>query len=172
MQAIKDIIFPRLCLFCREIVPSRRILCPSCVVGIAFLSPLDRCKRCFTPLRHKHCMRCQKEVPWYDKGAALFEKGGEEQLFLFQPDLFAKTIAAFFIVQLNDLKWPCFSSLMGSPDFYYIIKEMKKFLAIRGKETISDEPQKRVLYLGKSLSEDMPFATSLTSKVFLLAYTT
>lgn len=73
-EKITDILFPRTCPACGEIVlPKGNLICPGCVKKLSFVSgPV--CMKCGKELEEadsEYCMGCRKHVRTFDRGIAL-----------------------------------------------------------------------------------------------------
>lgn len=72
---LMDIVFPRRCPLCGEIViPKDKKACFSCIKTLPLIQE-PRCKRCSKPVvvqEQEYCFDCQKSVQHYEKGYSVF----------------------------------------------------------------------------------------------------
>lgn len=133
IQSCLSLVFPPLCLHCREsIPPGITIFCDQCASLLQLIQPQKRCPVCFSmdycPKRSL-CHRCiKRKTPFaLTKLAAAFDYLGPAATLIQklkygnQPYL-AKGAAAFLALQFFELNWP-------SPDFIIPVPISKiKFL--------------------------------------------
>jgi len=169
-STLKRFLFPKLCLYCREIHPSKYLLCDRCLVGLELIYPKNRCSTCFYECPYGKCKGCTKTpTPWY-KAGSVFPLGSSGVVLLFDPDLFAKEIAAFFIIQYITLRWQI-------PDAFYIDTSLKqispyiqKFLPLKKVNKRKEYAGKKVLYLTKNADETIVPKFLLGARIYLLAF--
>jgi competence protein ComFC len=109
--ALKNLIFPSLCLHCKE--ESRHLLCPSCFQLLTLLDSEERCRHCFssTSEGRRVCPRCIERRHFFKQTASAFEQMGPASSLLREfreadrPHL-AESLAAFMALQLMHLNWP------------------------------------------------------------------
>lgn len=78
IQNIIDLLYPRRCPFCDEIVDWGRMVCPACEERLVFISE-PVCKRCGKPLEEETaecCFDCMRKEHAYRAGTALFVHQG------------------------------------------------------------------------------------------------
>ncbi len=169
-SSLKGFLFPKLCLYCREIHPSKYLLCERCLVGLDLIYPKNRCSTCFYQSSNGKCKGCSKiPTPWY-KAGSIFPSGSSGEVLLVDPDLFAKEIAAFFIIQFVTLRYPI-------PDAFYVDSSLKqiasfipKFLPLKKANKRYEYGGKKVLYLTKNADETILPNFLLGARIYLLAY--
>src|SRR3990167_1562644 len=97
-------LFPKVCLYCREVHAGKGLLCERCLTGLDLLETKGRCRGCFRELSHR-CWECFKKPRAWRQMGVLFEEGSAGEVLLFDPDRYAKEIAAFFVIQYVQMKW-------------------------------------------------------------------
>lgn len=83
---ILDIIFPRRCPLCDEVIPPDEKICPECI-GKAELVQEPVCKRCGKPIgnaRKEYCGDCDRKKHFFDSGKAVFVYQGAVQHSLYR----------------------------------------------------------------------------------------
>ena len=83
---ILDIIFPRRCPLCDEVIPPDGKICPECI-GKAELVQEPVCKRCGKPIgnaRKEYCGDCDRKKHFFDSGKAVFVYQGAVQHSLYR----------------------------------------------------------------------------------------
>ena len=83
---ILDIIFPRRCPLCDEVIPPDGKICPECI-GNAELVQEPVCKRCGKPIgnaRKEYCGDCDRKKHFFDSGKAVFVYQGAVQHSLYR----------------------------------------------------------------------------------------
>lgn len=83
---IFDIIFPRRCPLCDEVIPPDGKICPECI-GKAELVKEPVCKRCGKPIgnaRKEYCGDCDRKKHFFDSGKAVFVYQGAVQHSLYR----------------------------------------------------------------------------------------
>ncbi len=167
MQTVMRFLFPKVCLYCKEVHAGGGLLCEGCLVGLDFLGIRGRCKRCF----REGCRECfKKPRAWYRAGG-LFWEGGSGSALLHEPDRFSKEIAAFFVIQYVRLGWELPDAFYVDPLFQPIIADLKKFLPIKPISKGVDYSGKKILYFVKSPTGCEAPECLLGAYIFLIAYT-
>ncbi len=106
--------FPPLCLHCDEKIESHKNpLCPACLKELILLDPLGKCLHCFTHLEDNKplCDNCFQNPAPYKRAASVFDYQGPASSLIkalkYQSRTdYAKDVAAFMVMQLENLKWP------------------------------------------------------------------
>ena len=109
-----DLIFPPLCLACREECRTR-FLCPSCWQLCLLPDPVERCRHCFEELDRKEnlCSQCRKEKILPAIRAYVFDpESPAHHLALEPPD----GMASFALIQWVALDWPLPDAVIPMPD--------------------------------------------------------
>jgi hypothetical protein len=163
-------LFPKACLYCREIHSGKGLLCEICVVGLDLIYPKRRCETCFRESIYRKCEICIKTPsPWY-KAGSVFLEGDAGSLLLSDPDRFGKEIAAFFIIQYVRLKWPL-------PDAFYTEKSLKpvsdyfpKFLPLKKTRKRKEYAAQKILFLVSHFEKAEIPEFLLGARIYLLSY--
>lgn len=171
LSAITRFLFPKLCLYCREIHPGKFLLCERCVLGLDLIFPKGRCHTCFRQSNKGKCLACLKyPSPWYQAGG-VFSTSSSGVVLLQDPDLYAKEIAAFFMIQFIRLRWPI-------PDAFYVDSFLKpvsvyipKFLLMKKVSMRKEYAGKKILFFSENQEGCKIPEFLLGSRIFLLSYT-
>lgn len=171
LLAITRFLFPKVCLYCREIHPDKGLLCERCLVGLDLLFPRGRCYTCFRESERRKCLACFKQPsPWYQAGA-LFSSYSSGTVLLQDPDRFGREIAAFFIIQYIRMRWPLPDAFYVEGDLKPISSYIRKFLPIKRASKRKEYGGKKILYFTKDAAECEIPEFLLGSRIYLLSYT-
>jgi ComF family protein len=118
------LVYPARCLHCREALPPDfPQLCEVCASLLELISPQGRCHSCFTPLREEFAFLCQECLhhpsSYCYQASAFYYEGPAATLvkrlkYGNQPYL-AKGMAAFLVVQFDQLQWLLPDALVPVP---------------------------------------------------------
>lgn len=127
IQAILDFVYPKMCLYCKEIQNERAFLCASCREHFTLLSQENRCHRCFMPKENMQCVYCKEYRPSWKQRVSLFSTIGPQNFLWHNIDIYAKEIACLIYIQTVQHRWPSFQYIYGESDLKNVIYELKKF---------------------------------------------
>lgn len=122
-----DFLFPHMCVACRQ-AGQEKLLCAMCVGTVELLGYYERCGRCFRKKRGRRCDGCQRGM--FVRKAAVFEGGSPIGILGRDEERFAKTIAAFFVIQLFRLHWPFPEAIYFPKSLKQVGKRVRRFLGL------------------------------------------
>lgn len=115
LRSFRDLLFPPLCLDCRETIENESsYLCNACVDKLQLIDPAERCPHCFSSdynLEFKRCLACNPNESHLRGIAATFDYIGpaasiiRKLKYSNQPYL-AKGAGAYLVAQLIQIGWP------------------------------------------------------------------
>lgn len=115
IRSFKDLLFPPLCIHCRESIDEEfAYLCTECTRLLQLIDPKERCPRCFSQdycAESKRCSCCQPGELALHRLAAAFDYIGPAASIIRklkygnQPFL-AKGAGAYLVAQFFQLEWP------------------------------------------------------------------
>ncbi len=114
LSPLVHLLFPPLCLHCEKRMKNHAYpFCFSCKEELELLNPEYRCVHCFSLLEEKKmlCENCAQQKAPYKRVASVFEylspAGSLVKALKYQSRVdFAKTLAAFMVIQFEQLGWP------------------------------------------------------------------
>ena len=136
-----NVLYPSACFHCKSLLHNRGLLCEDCLETFSLLDAEGRCVKCFAeiPAITGVCKPCRKISHPFYRLATCFDAYGPAKsilnaFFNGQTHL-AKDIAAYFVIQIDKLKFPQFKSLICVPNHFQnphfpIAKEIAKMLEI------------------------------------------
>ncbi|NGX38915.1 MAG: hypothetical protein KR126chlam1_00231 [Chlamydiae bacterium] len=143
-----DILYPPICLHCKEGMEKQLPLCDSCLNNFTLLSVEGRCDRCFVEIsqRKGRCLLCRQESSPFQQLASCFEEMGPaksllDALLFREQTYLAKDFAAYLALQIDRLQWPTFDLIVGVPPLlppspFQVGKELSQFLGCPFIETL------------------------------------
>jgi len=162
--------FPRQCPSCMEIIETDTLFCSPCFDMLSFIPTYERCPKCFTYKGENKCFYCIQHRELFIKKAALFEEGSPAIALLKDPEKYAKTMGALFILALDQFSWI-------RPDVIYSQSPLKKVSHSMGKMYALPKFSKYNNYAGKNVLcitntfKDFNIPLSLySSNIFLVAF--
>ncbi len=121
IKALLSFLYPPNCLACGGAcrIPEHR-LCESCVSLLELVNPLERCRRCFSPIDSLKCRFCAKVAHPFSGVASAFEFKGPPSMLVNhlknqRQHYLAKSLAAFLIMQFLRLDWPLPDAVISVP---------------------------------------------------------
>ncbi|NGX37316.1 MAG: hypothetical protein K1000chlam2_00470 [Chlamydiae bacterium] len=140
-MSLLDILYSPECLHCKTLFQGKGTLCGQCLDTFSLLSAEGHCIKCFAeiPLVTGICKPCRKiSHPFYHL-ASCFDAYGParsiENVFSSGQTHLAKDIAAYFVIQIHELNFPQFGSIISVPNHmqnphFRIAQEIAKLLSI------------------------------------------
>jgi hypothetical protein len=158
-------LYPSFCLHCRGEETKSLFLCQYCLQDAALVESWGRCKRCFREQGGARCIYCKRHPPFFTKSAFCFEPTSPLSFLMRDTSRFAKTIAAFLVLQWERLHFPVPNLLVADEEFGEVKKEFKKFLPIKKAETTLV----RALYLSREDTFPENFEPFIGTEAFRLS---
>ena len=110
-----DVIFPPLCLFCKE-GKAEKWFCYSCWELLAPANPLERCRHCFGASEYQICQTCRKSPDLFFARAFVFEASGAAFLIERKMEEAEEALAAFAFLFWQRLGWKPPDAVIPLPD--------------------------------------------------------
>lgn len=182
MRSLLQILFPPLCLSCKEKCETN-FLCKACWELCAVPDPLFRCRHCFEELddREDLCLQCRKKRKRSFPFAYVFDSESPAHLLDLE---MTDALAGFALLQWIQLDWPMPDAIIPMPDSNGIAFSFAKLLdkpfiqalspAHEYKEERLEEDQILLLFTMKSSLTELEKAgfslsESLPKKIYILS---
>jgi hypothetical protein len=114
MTAFLDLIFPPLCIACKNRC-STRFLCPNCWHLCELPDPVDRCRHCFEELdeRANLCKQCRHTALLSSVRGFVFDSESPARCLGLEA---TEAMAGFALIQWIQLEWPLPDAVIPMPD--------------------------------------------------------
>lgn len=163
-------LFPKSCLYCREIHRGDELLCQICLTGLDLVHPKRRCETCFRESVYRKCLYCIKiPSPWY-KAGSLFLKYDAAEVLLADPDQFAKEIGAFFVIQYIRLKWPSPYAFYRENNLTAAADYFSKYLPMRKVHPRNEYAGQKILFLATDIEKAEIPKFLQGARIYLLSF--
>ncbi len=123
LTEIIDVIFPRKCISCGEIINTDKSFCPECAKQIKYINPQKRCIRC--GLEKSQCM-CSGNVYRFEGVVSVFEHNGAPRQAILNfkgagkidySDFFVSEMVKAFKSELSHIKFDALFAVPPEPGF-------------------------------------------------------
>lgn len=137
-----NVLFPSVCLNCKQLVRGASCFCLDCFQEFRLLSKEGHCTKCFAEISMLKgtCLSCRKKSSPFRKLGVCFDSFGPGKSLLTQYENHktkenAKNLAAYFILQAEKLEFPPFQIIIDLPrqfscPFALVAKEIAKMWQI------------------------------------------
>ena len=155
---ILDIIFPRRCPLCDEVIPPDGKICPECI-GNAELVQEPVCKRCGKPIgnaRKEYCGDCDRKKHFFDSGKAVFVYQGAVQHSLYRFKYANRREYAAFYGKMACIQAELFAKEIGKRTGIPVeTKLLYRCINTRPQKELNDQERKKNLKKAFTIAQNI-----------------